>query len=104
MVSDFATVPSDATERLEQRLRAAARRPAQADDAPRPLRFVTKRGNERSQCRRRLPPAGVIEIVAGEGRAPSLKNSLEPPGPDVRRHLVRIDIRDALPRQRGLSN
>src|SRR5258708_33344075 len=68
------------------------------------LPLVAERVNQRSQCRRRLPPAGMIEIVARESRAPFVQNSLEPPGPDVRRHLIRVDIRDALPRQCGLSN
>ena len=42
------------------------------------LAFVAERANERSQSRWRLPPAGVIEIVAGEGRAPPVRLSRPP--------------------------
>src|SRR6266568_6698143 len=63
------------------------------------LGVVTKRCNECSQCGRRLPPTGVIEIVAGEGRAPLLQNPREPPDLNIGRHLILVHVREALARQ-----
>src|SRR4051794_33249705 len=43
--------------------------------------FVSKRSDQRSECRRRLPAARVIEMVAGEGGEPLFQNPGHPPGP-----------------------
>src|SRR5438270_7172632 len=61
--------------------------------------FVAKRPNERSQCRRSLPPAGVIEIVARKGRAPLPQNPPEPSGLEISLHLILVDVRETLARQ-----
>ena len=63
------------------------------------LWFVTKRSNECSQRRRRLPPTGVIEIVAGEGRAPLLKDAREPTSLDIGRHNILVCERETLASQ-----
>jgi hypothetical protein len=63
------------------------------------LGFVAKCCDECSQRGRRLPPTGVIEIVARKGRAPLLQNTLEPPGLNISRHLIIVDVRDPMARQ-----
>ena len=68
------------------------------------LRLVAKSSNECSQYGRRLPPTGVIEVVAGEGRAPLLQNPRETPGRDVSQHLILIHICKALAGQGCLSD
>jgi hypothetical protein len=41
----------------------------------------------------------VIEIVAGEGRAPLLQNPREPPDFNISRYLILVEVCDALARQ-----
>ena len=45
---------------------------------------------------RRLPPARVIEIVAGKSRAPLLQDLREPYGLEICHHLVLVDVGETL--------
>ena len=68
------------------------------------LRLGAKRLNECSQCGRRLPSTGKIEIVAREGRAPLFQRPRETPGLNISRHLVIVDIREPLAGQDCLTD
>src|SRR5260370_4101353 len=61
--------------------------------------FVAKRSNERSQCRRGLPAAGVIKVVAGERRTPLPQNPLDPSGLEISLHIILVDVGETLARQ-----
>src|SRR2546422_3223559 len=97
MLSALGAKPSRCWPRSQKRWRALP-------DDWRPLGFVAKRSNERSQCRRRLPPAGVIEIVAGKGWAPLRQNPRQPSRLDVSLHLIRVDVRETLTCQGCLTD
>src|SRR4029450_1523134 len=94
------TVAINGIGELRRRHLAAGRRQVSIPD----LEFVAKRCDECRERGRRLPPAGVIEIVAGKGRAPLLQNSLEPSGLDVNRHLIVVDIGEPLAGQGRLAD